>query len=97
MHYLTFVRIKPYLAFLHPSLQNIYIFLHPVKLVNWCSDKNLSQNVNKKKEIVIDFRKRRGENAMVHINGDEVESVESFRFLSVQITNKLFWAPHADT
>ena len=39
------------------------------KLVNWCGDNNLSLNVNKTKEIVIDFRKRRGEHAPVYING----------------------------
>ena len=58
-------------------------------LVNWCGDNNLSLNVNKTKEIVIDFRKRKGEHAPVYINGDEVERVESFKFLGVQITNNL--------
>ena len=56
-------------------------------LVNWCSDNKLSLNVNKTKEIVIDFRKRSGEHAPVYINGDEVERVESFKCLGVQITN----------
>ena len=65
-------------------------------LVNWCSNNNLSLNVNKKKEIVIDFRKRRGEHAPVYIIGDEVERVERFKFLGVQITN-LFWSPPMPT
>ena len=64
---------------------------------NWCSNNNLSLNVNKMKEIVIDFRERKGEHAPVYINGDEVERVESFMFLGVQITNNLSWSPHADT
>ena len=42
-------------------------------LVNWCSNNNLSLNVNKTKETVIDFRKRSGGHAPVHVNGDEVE------------------------
>jgi len=46
-------------------------------LVNWCSDNNLSLNVNKTKEVVI-FRKRSGESVLVSINGDEVEVVNSF-------------------
>jgi len=46
-------------------------------------------NVNKTKEIVIDFRKRSGGHAPVYIDGDEVEMVESFTFLGVQITNNL--------
>ena len=49
-------------------------------LVNWCSNNNLSLNVNTMKEIVIDFRKHKGEHAPVYINRDEVERVESFRF-----------------
>ena len=65
-------------------------------LVNWCGNNNLSLNVNKMKEIVIDFRKRKGEHAPVYINGDEVESVESFKVLGVQITNDLSWSLHAD-
>ena len=32
-------------------------------LVNWCNENNLSLNVNKMKEIIIDFRKCRGEYA----------------------------------
>ena len=46
-------------------------------LVNWCGNNNLSLNVNKMKEMVIDFRKCKGEHAPVYINGDEVET---FRF-----------------
>ena len=49
------------------------------------------------KEIVIDFRKRKGEHVSIHINGDEIERIESFRFLGVQITNNLSCSPHADT
>ncbi|XP_078085185.1 uncharacterized protein LOC144503927 isoform X1 [Mustelus asterias] len=49
------------------------------------------------KEIVINFRKRKGEHAPVYINGDEIERVESFKFLGAQITNNLSWSLHADT
>ena len=31
----------------------------------------------------------------VYINGNEVEMVDSFRFIGVQITNNLFWSLHA--
>ena len=50
----------------------------------------------KTKEIVIDFRKRSGEHAPVYINGDEVEMIESFKFLDVQSTNNLSWSLHAE-
>ena len=36
-------------------------------LVNWFGNNNLSLNINKTKEIVIDFRKRKAEHAAVHI------------------------------
>ena len=42
-------------------------------LVNWCSNNNLSLNVNKAKEIVINFRKHSGEHVPVYINGNKVE------------------------
>ena len=66
-------------------------------LVNWCCDNNLSINVNKAKEIVINFRKRSGILAPVYINGNKVEMVESFKFLGVQIISNLSWSPRADT
>ena len=52
-------------------------------LVNWCDDNNLSLNVSETKEMIIDFRKRSGRHAPVYINSEEVEMVESFRFLDV--------------
>jgi len=58
-------------------------------LVNWCSDNNLSLNVNKTKEIVVDFRQRSGGHAPVYISEDEVEMIESFKFLGVRIINNL--------
>jgi len=45
---------------------------------------------------VIDLRKRYGGHAPIYINVIEVEMVESFRFLGVQITNNLSWSLHAD-
>ena len=63
--------------------------------MNWCDDDNLSLDV-KMKEIIIDFRKHSGGQAPVCINRDEVERVESFKFLSAQTTNNLSWSPQAD-
>jgi len=65
-------------------------------LVNWCVDNNLSLKVNKTKEIVIDFTKNSGRHAPVYINSVEVEMVVSFRFLGVQITNKLSRSHHTN-
>eukprot|EP00061_Rhincodon_typus_P014425 g41432.t1 len=60
----------------------------------WCKDNNLSINVSKMKELIIDFRKRNGGHAPVCITGAEVEIVENVKFLGVTSTNNLFWSTH---
>ena len=42
-----------------------------------CQDNNLSLNVSKTKELVVDYRNRRAEQAPINIDGAEVERVES--------------------
>ena len=63
----------------------------------WCQDNNLSLNVRKTKELIVDYRKRRVKHAPIHINWAEVERVESFKFLGVHTTNKLSWSKHTKT
>ena len=66
-------------------------------LARWCQNNNLSLNVTKTKKIIVDYRKRRTEHAPILINGAVVEQVESFKFLTVHITNKLEWSTHTKT
>uniref|UniRef100_A0A8C8FPS1 I/LWEQ domain-containing protein n=1 Tax=Oncorhynchus tshawytscha TaxID=74940 RepID=A0A8C8FPS1_ONCTS len=54
-------------------------------------------NVNKTKELTVDYRKRRAEQARINIDGAVVERVESLIFLGVQTTNKLSWSKHTKT
>ena len=63
-------------------------------LARWCQNNNLSLNVTKTKEMIVDYRKRRNEHAPILIDGAEVEQVESFEFLGVHINNKLEWSKH---
>ena len=63
-------------------------------LAVWCQDKNLSLNVSKTKERIMDYSKRRAKQAPIYINGTEVEEVKSFKF---HITNKLSWSKHTKT
>ncbi|KAM9471619.1 uncharacterized protein ACWYII_007379 [Salvelinus alpinus] len=66
-------------------------------LAVWCQDNNLSLNVNKTKEMIVDFRKKMTEHTPILIDGAAVEQVESFKFLGVHITNKVTWSKHIKT
>uniref|UniRef100_A0A8C7T6I6 Reverse transcriptase domain-containing protein n=1 Tax=Oncorhynchus mykiss TaxID=8022 RepID=A0A8C7T6I6_ONCMY len=63
----------------------------------WCQENNLSLNVNKTKEMIVDFRKQQREHPLIHIEGIAVEKVERFKFLSVHITDKLKLSTHTDS
>ena len=63
-------------------------------LAVWCQDNNLSIKVIKTKEMIVDYRKRRTEHALILIDEAVVEQVESFKILGVHITNKLTWSKH---
>ena len=47
------------------------------ELAVWCQDNNLSLNVSKTKELIVDYRKRQAEQAPINIDGAVVERVES--------------------
>ncbi len=61
------------------------------RLAGWCSDNNLSLNVEKTKEIVVDFRRVHTQHAPLTINGATVERVSSTKFLGVHITEDHSW------
>ena len=63
----------------------------------WCQDNNLSLNVIKTKEMIVDYRKKRTEHARILIDWAAGEQVESFKFLGVQFNNKLTWSKHNKT
>jgi hypothetical protein len=43
----------------------------------WCQENNLTLNVNKTKEMIVDFRKQQREQSPIHIDRTVVEKVES--------------------
>ena len=53
--------------------------------------------MSKTKELIVDYRKRRSEQAPINIDGAVVERVESFKFLGVHINNELSWSKHTKT
>jgi hypothetical protein len=62
-----------------------------------CQDNNLSLNVSKTKELLVEYRKRRAEHTPIHIEGAVVERVKIFRCLGVHITKDLSWSKHTKT
>ncbi|XP_064875449.1 uncharacterized protein LOC135572170 [Oncorhynchus nerka] len=63
----------------------------------WCQENNLTLNVKKTKEMIVDFRKQQREHPPIHIDGTVVERVVSFKFLGVHITDQLNWSTHTDS
>ena len=64
------------------------------KLVVWCQDNNLELNVSKTKEIVVDFRTNPPVLTPLTINNEDVEQVDSFKFLGTTISKDLKWSCH---
>ena len=63
----------------------------------WCQENKLTLNVNKTKNMIVGFRKQQREQPPIHIDGTVVESVASFKFLGIHITDKLKWSTHTDS
>ncbi len=61
------------------------------QLAEWCGTNNLSLNVGKTKEVVLDFRRNSVDHPPLTINSSTVERVSSTKFLGVHITEDLTW------
>ena len=61
-------------------------------LEKWCESNNLILNVDKTKEMIIDFRRNKGQVEPIVINGRNVEIVDCFKFLDTFIMNTLSWS-----
>jgi hypothetical protein len=66
-------------------------------LAGWCQSNNLSLNVTKTKEMIVEYRKRRTEHDLILIDRAVVEQVESFKFPGDHITNKVEGSKHTRT
>lgn len=58
----------------------------------WCEDNNLTLNLDKTKEIVVDFRRAHIQHPLVVIIGTAVERVTGTKLLGVHITEDLSWS-----
>ncbi len=61
------------------------------QLAEWCGANNLSLNVEKTKEVVMDFRRNSVDHPPLTIDTSTVERVSSTKFLGVHISEDLTW------
>ncbi len=61
------------------------------QLAEWCGANNMSLNVEKTKEVVMDFRRNSVDHPPLTIDSLTVERVSSTKFLGVHITEDLTW------
>ncbi len=66
-----------------------------ITLTKWCQG-NISLNIDKTKELVVDFRRQSREHTPITIDKTPVERVNSFKFLGIHITENLTWSAHTD-
>ena len=71
--------------------ERLYLSTEVHSLVEWFQKMKL--NVNKTKELFVDFRRQQKEQAPIHIDGATVEKVKSFKILGVHIIDNLNGPP----
>ena len=62
------------------------------QLLTWCKVNNLSLNVDKTKEIVVDFRRAQRDHEPLDVDGSPVEIVKNTKFLGVHLAESLTWS-----
>ncbi|KAK3525032.1 hypothetical protein QTP86_013473 [Hemibagrus guttatus] len=62
------------------------------RLTAWCKANNLSLNVEKMKEMVVDFRRAQSDHSPLNINGSDVEIIKSIKFLCVHLAEDFTWS-----
>ncbi|KAK2899377.1 hypothetical protein Q8A73_012506 [Channa argus] len=61
------------------------------RLTAWCGANNQSLNVDKSKEMVVDFRREQSDHSPLIIDGS-VEIVKTIKFLGVHLADNLTWS-----
>ena len=65
-------------------------------LVSWCDDNSLELNTSKTKEMIVDFRRNPTPINPLVINGQNIEIVDTFKFLGSLISSNLTWDLNTD-
>uniref|UniRef100_A0A9J7Z323 Alkylated DNA repair protein AlkB homologue 8 N-terminal domain-containing protein n=1 Tax=Cyprinus carpio carpio TaxID=630221 RepID=A0A9J7Z323_CYPCA len=77
---------------------NFFLFFSTSIQSNPLSNNNLLLNTSKTKELIVDFRKKKGSmHDPIHINGMVVERVSSFKFLGTTISEDLSWTTNTSS
>lgn len=66
------------------------------RLLQWCRTNNLIININKTKELIVDYRKRKSDTQPLIIDGVCVERVTDSRFLGVILQEDLTWSANTE-
>ena len=64
--------------------------------VEWSEQNHLRLNVDKTREMVIDFRRKKMPSQPLRIRGEVVEEVEDYKYLGVVIDNRLDWKSNTE-
>ncbi len=80
-------------ALSHLENKNTYVRM---LFVDYSSAFNTTLNIDKTKELVVDYRRQSREHTHITIDKTPVERVNSFKFLGVHITEDLTWSAHTD-
>lgn len=62
----------------------------------WSHLNHLQLNISKTKEMILDFRRRRPSPQPVTISGEEIEVVSSYKYLGLEVDEKLDWSVNSD-
>ena len=66
------------------------------KIQKYCTDNFLILNVKKTKEMILDFRRGKEEHKCVSVSGEEVEIVQTFKYLGTVLDYKLNFSANTD-
>ncbi|KAL2091174.1 hypothetical protein ACEWY4_013437 [Coilia grayii] len=64
--------------------------------VGWCRANQLQLNTTKTKEMVVDFRRTAPPLVPVTINGENVDTFCTYKYLGLHLDNKLDWSTNSD-
>lgn len=64
--------------------------------IDWCDDSYLELNVQKTKELIVDFRKKNEDVPSTIIHGQEVDIVSKYKYLGTIFDDKLRWDENTD-